>query len=292
MTDIGSSTKLIIVTGTSGAGLSTALKFLEDEGIKVVDNIPLALIDRLVAMEVETAGSQLAVGLDARTSGFTPQAVNRLVTNLRQKFGDSCKVVFMSAALRDLMRRFNTTRRQHPLGSDLSLADAITADATRMAEIESFADLNIDTSGLKPADMRRLLLSGLGAPLRAQIPVSVISFSYRNGMPEEADIALDMRFADNPHWIEELREKTGRDAEVDAYLAQDEAAQAVMRHAKDMLSIMLDRMAGEGRPAVTIAFGCTGGQHRSVWAAETIASWLRKRGHEINLHHRELDGSA
>ncbi len=86
--------------------------------------------------------------------------------------------------------------------------------------------------------------------------------------------------------------KTGRDAEVDAYLAQDEAAQAVMRHAKDMLSIMLDRMAGEGRPAVTIAFGCTGGQHRSVWAAETIVSWLRKRGHEINLHHRELDGSA
>jgi len=157
MTDIGSSTKLIIVTGTSGAGLSTALKFLEDEGIKVVDNIPLALIDQLVAMEVETAGRQLAVGLDARTSGFTPQAVNRLVTNLRQKFGDSCKVVFMSAAHRDLMRRFNTTRRQHPLGSDLSLADAITADATRMAEIESFADLNIDTSGLKPADMRRLL---------------------------------------------------------------------------------------------------------------------------------------
>jgi len=174
----------------------------------------------------------------------------------------------------------------------LSLADAISADAQRMAEIESFADLHIDTSGLKPADMRRLLLSGLGAPLRAQIPVSVISFSYRNGMPEEADIALDMRFADNPHWIEELREKTGRDKEVDAYLAQDDAAQAVMRHAKDMLSIMLDRMAGEGRPAVTIAFGCTGGQHRSVWAAETIASWLRKRGHEINLHHRELDGSA
>ena len=123
MTDIGSSTKLIIVTGTSGAGLSTALKFLEDEGIKVVDNIPLALIDQLVAMEVETAGRQLAVGLDARTSGFTPQAVNRLVTNLRQKFGDSCKVVFMSAAHRDLMRRFNTTRRQHPLGSDLSLAN-------------------------------------------------------------------------------------------------------------------------------------------------------------------------
>jgi RNase adapter protein RapZ len=288
---IPDTTKLILVTGVSGAGLSTALKILEDLGVKVVDNIPLALIDQLVALEVETAGQQLAVGLDVRTTGFTPQAVNRLVTNLRHKFAGRCSIVFVSAAHRDLMRRFNATRRQHPLGGEMALADAITADITRMAELESLADVQIDSSGLKPADMRQRLLAALGVSKPALTPVTLISFSYRHGLPQDADIVIDMRFADNPHWIEELRPKTGRDGEIDAYMKQDEAAQKVITDVKDILTVMLARMAAEGRPQLTIGFGCTGGRHRSVWASETIAAWLRAQAHEVDVMHRELDSS-
>jgi UPF0042 nucleotide-binding protein len=282
--------KLILVTGTSGAGLSTALKILEDLGVKAVDNIPLALIDQLVALEVETAGRQLAVGLDARTSGFSAESVGRLAANLRDRLGRSCSIVFISAAKQDLMRRFNTTRRQHPLGEGLSLADAVAADLARMDEIASLADVHIDTSGSKPADMRRHLLDGFGVNDQSLIPVSVVSFSYRDGLPEGADVVLDMRFADNPHWIDDLREKTGRDAEIDAYLRQDEIAQSVLSDLKRMLTPMLGRMSAEGRPLITLAFGCTGGRHRSVWAAEAIGKWLRVQGHDISLNHRILDG--
>ena len=290
MQTIPESKKLILITGTSGAGLSTALKILEDLGIKAVDNIPLALIDQLVALEVETAGRQLAVGLDARTSGFSAESVGRLAANLRDRLGKSCSIVFMSAAKQDLMRRFNTTRRQHPLGEGLSLADAVAADLARMDEIASLADVHIDTSGSKPADMRRHLLDGFGVNDQSLIPVSVVSFSYRDGLPEGADVVLDMRFADNPHWIDDLREKTGQDAEIDAYLRQDEIAQSVLSDLKRMLTPMLGRMSAEGRPLITLAFGCTGGRHRSVWAAEAIGKWLRVQGHDISLNHRNLDG--
>ena len=290
MQTIPESKKLILITGTSGAGLSTALKILEDLGIKAVDNIPLALIDQLVALEVETAGRQLAVGLDARTSGFSAESVGRLAANLRDRLGKSCSIVFMSAAKQDLMRRFNTTRRQHPLGEGLSLADAVAADLARMDEIASLADVHIDTSGSKPADMRRHLLDGFGVNDQSLIPVSVVSFSYHDGLPEGADVVLDMRFADNPHWIDDLREKTGQDAEIDAYLRQDEIAQSVLSDLKRMLTPMLGRMSAEGRPLITLAFGCTGGRHRSVWAAEAIGKWLRVQGHDISLNHRNLDG--
>tara|TARA_B100000575_G_scaffold282227_1_gene273669 strand:- start:637 stop:1515 length:879 start_codon:yes stop_codon:yes gene_type:complete len=290
MQTIPESKKLILVTGTSGAGLSTALKILEDLGIKAVDNIPLALIDQLVALEVETAGRQLAVGLDARTSGFSAASVGRLAANLRDRLGKSCSIIFISAAKQDLMRRFNTTRRQHPLGEGLSLADAVTADLARMDEIASLADVHIDTSGSKPADMRRHLLDAFGVNDQRLTPVSVVSFSYRDGLPEGADIVLDMRFADNPHWIDDLREKTGQDAEIDEYLRQDEIAQSVLLDLKRMLTLMLGRMSAEGRPLITLAFGCTGGRHRSVWAAEAICKWLRVQGHDISLSHQNLDG--
>ena len=172
----------------------------------------------------------------------------------------------------------------------MSLADAVAADLARMHEIASLADVHIDTSGSRPADMRRHLLDGFGVNDKSLTPVSVVSFSYRDGLPEGADVVLDMRFADNPHWIDDLREKTGRDAEIDAYLRQDEIAQSVLSDLKKMLTPMLGRMSAEGRPLVTLAFGCTGGRHRSVWAAEAIGKWLQARGHDILLNHRSLDG--
>lgn len=289
-TSTGDDIRLILVTGASGAGLSTALKILEDCGITAVDNLALALVDQLVALEVEAAGRRVAIGLDARTTGFEAASVQTLVKNLRNRFGDGFKMVFVSAGIDDLRRRFNATRRQHPLGDELSLDEAIAADVERMDAIEPLANLRLDTSGSKPADMRRQLLEGLQFIEATPVPAHVMSFSYRHGLPEGADLVIDMRFADNPHWVDQLRSKTGRDPEIDSFLRADKAAVKVMDAQKIILGTMLDRMSHEGRPLVTIAFGCTGGRHRSVWAGEVIAAWLREKGHPVKLEHRELRG--
>lgn len=279
---------LVLVTGVSGAGNSTALKILEDSGWAVVDNLPLALIDPLIAMEVETAGRKLAIGLDARTSGFDIDPVKRLVENVRDRLGNAVRLVFLTASPQDLNRRYNATRRQHPLAHNFDLGDAIDHDAKRMQAVAALADISIDTTGLAPADLRRQLLISLEIESNSPIPVKLQSFSYRHGVPESADIVLDMRFAQNPHWTEGLRMQTGMDDDIDSFLKADEAVQTVIKHFKAMLAPMLARMSAEGRAQISIAFGCTGGRHRSVWAAEHIRQWLIENGHQASIIHREL----
>ena len=281
--------RLILVTGASGAGLSTALKILEDVGILAVDNLPLAMIDTLVALEVETGKRSLAIGLDARTTGFSPDAVETLVRNLRRKFGAQFTSVFLSASHDDLLRRFNATRRQHPLPHVGSLEEAISADLLRMDKVMPLADIQIDTSAAKPSDLRQSLLSKLDMAEEFKIQVRILSFSYRRRLPDHSDLVIDMRFASNPHWVAELREPDGRDPSVIAYLNEDDVARDVIGSVKDMLSKMLPRMSLEGRPIVTVAFGCTGGKHRSVWASETIGQWLREQGYSVKVAHREIE---
>ena len=280
--------KLVLLTGASGSGLSTAMKALEDSGFMAVDNMPLALIDQLVALVVETEERSLAIALDARTTGFSPQAVARLAENLRNKFGDRLSVVHLSASHDDLLRRFNATRRQHPLAETMPLADAVATDAHDMAELAPIADLHLDTSGMKPAEMRPQLLAALDPEADFRTRVRVVSFSYRRRMPEHIDMMLDMRFANNPHWNTDLRDFTGLDKEVEDFLNADTALQEVMDNFRSMLSAMLKRMADEGRPLLNLAFGCTGGRHRSVWAAESIGKWLRERGHYVTITHGEI----
>jgi len=280
--------RLVLVIGVSGAGHSTALKILEDHGYAAVDNLPLALVDPLIALEVETGGRRIAVGLDARTSGFSKAALNTLTRNLRKRLAAGFRMVFVSAAHVDLMRRYNATRRQHPLGANLSLEAAIAADIERMDGVEALADIHIDSTGIAPVDMRRLLLEQLGLAADKPMPVHIISFSYRYGLPEYADQIFDMRFARNPHWDDKLQAQTGLDSAVAAYIEDDPAAPAVLRHIKDILSETLGRMRHDGRPHVTIGFGCTGGRHRSVWGAKQIADWISDQGHPVKIHHREL----
>ena len=280
--------KLVLLTGASGSGLSTAMKALEDSGFMAVDNMPLALIDQLVALVVETEKRSLAIALDARTTGFSPQAVARLAENLRNKFGDRLSVVHLSASYDDLLRRFNATRRQHPLAETMPLADAVATDAHDMAGLAPLADLHLDTSGMKPAEMRPQLLAALDPEADFRTRVRVVSFSYRRRMPEHIDMMLDMRFANNPHWNTDLRDFTGLDKEVEDFLNADTALQEVMDNFRSMLSAMLKRMEDEGRPLLNLAFGCTGGRHRSVWAAESIGKWLRERGHYVTITHREI----
>jgi len=264
------------------------LKTLEDYGFAAVDNLPLALVDPLIALEVETGQRKIAVGLDVRTSGFSPQAVKRLAKNLVKRLSEGFKIVFIGAEHGVLMRRYNTTRRQHPLCEDFGLAEAITADIERMRSIEPFADIIIDSTHLAPVDLRRDLLGGLGLSDSEMIPVYLESFSYRHGLPDFADQVIDMRFAKNPHWVNSLREKTGLDEEVANLLSKDEAAETVLENFKQILDTTLSRMQEDGRPKLTLAFGCTGGKHRSVWAAEKIGDWLKARGHMVYIRHREL----
>ena len=280
--------KLVLLTGASGSGLSTAMKALEDSGFMAVDNMPLALIDQLVALVVETEERSLAIALDARTTGFSPQAVARLAENLRNKFGDRLSVVHLSASHDDLLRRFNATRRQHPLAETMLLADAVATDVQDMAGLAPLADLHLDTSGMKPAEMRPQLLAALDPEADFRTRVRVVSFSYRRRMPEHTDMMLDMRFANNPHWNTDLRDFTGLDKEVEDFLNADTALQEVMDNFRSMLSAMLKRMEDEGRPLLNLAFGCTGGRHRSVWAAESIGKWLHERGHYVTIKHREI----
>lgn len=284
--------KLILVTGASGAGLSTALSILEDAGLTAVDNLPLALIDNLVALEVESGGRSLAIGLDARTTGFSADAVETLVRNLRRRFGDDLTTVFIGASQDDLIRRFNATRRQHPLAGEGTLAEAVAADMMRMNDVSPLADLHIDTSGAKPADLRAVLLSGLGMEAAVPVQIHLISFSYRRRLPDHSDLVVDMRFAENPHWVAELRPYDGRDPQIVAFLEADEGAVRVLDSFKTILNEMLPRLAREGRPLATIAFGCTGGRHRSVWASESIAAWLRAQDYNVSLTHRELGATG
>ena len=285
------SLRLVLVTGVSGAGHSTALKILEDHGFAAVDNLPLALVDPLIALEVETGGRQIAIGLDARSSGFSKTALDTLTRNLRKRLGDQFRVVFVTASHVDLMRRYNATRRQHPLGAGKSLDAAISADMERMDEINTIADIQIDSTGIAPVDMRRLLLERLNLAPDTAMSVNVISFSYRYGLPETADQIFDMRFAKNPHWDDGLRAQTGLDKDVATFIAADPVASDVLHHIKHILSETLARIRHEGRPHVTIGFGCTGGRHRSVWGARQIAGWVAEQGYPVELTHRELNAN-
>ena len=270
--------RLILLTGASGSGLSTALKVLEDNGFMAVDNMPIALIDQLVALVLETDQRNLAIALDARTTGFSTEAISTLVRNLRDRFGSRFSAVYVTASQDDLRRRFNATRRQHPLAEGLPLADAVETDLRNMDALSPLADLHIDSSGMKPAEMRLQLLSALDPTANFKPKVQITSFSYRRRLPEHTDLVLDMRFARNPHWEPELRGFTGLDPDIDAFLQADMAVQQVIESFRSMLGTMLERMTEEGRPLLNIAFGCTGGRHRSVWAAETIGSWLQAQG--------------
>ncbi len=197
-------------------------------------------------------------------------------------------MVFIGAAHNDLMRRYNATRRQHPIQDQPDLASAINADMARMDSIEPLATVVIDSSGLAPAGLRRALLGRLGLDEPQLMPVTVVSFSYRHGVPDDADQIVDMRFARNPHWDHQLRDMTGLDDPVAAFLRADTDAMTVLDHIKATLDIMLGRMQAEGRPQMTLGFGCTGGKHRSVWAAREVAGWLSDKGYKVTIRHREL----
>ncbi len=284
--------RILLVTGMSGAGRTTALKTLEDMGWETVDNLPLGLVDRLLSSPPpEGAGDEqrpLAIGIDSRTRGFDAAQILRRVASLSDSKGYSLEIAFFDAASVVLTRRYSETRRRHPLAPDRPAEDGIARERELLKPLRDAADHLIDTSDTNSnalqQEIRRRFASAEGDP-----PIlAVMSFGYSRGLPRDADLVFDMRFLRNPHWVPALRPGTGRDADVSAYIAGDSGYEPALARIEDLLLALLPGYSREGKSYVTIAFGCTGGRHRSVHCAERVGERLRAAGFSPTITHRDL----
>jgi RNase adapter protein RapZ len=280
--------KVILVTGLSGAGLSTALKSLEDMGYTAIDNIPLALVDGLLKQK-EGQGKPVALGIDTRTWDFAPQKLLRKVEQLKKDKNLKIELVFVNCQDNILQQRYTETRRTHPLAIDRPVADGVIMERQLMTPVRKAADHVIDTSDIKAHELRRLMEGYFQLEADKGLLVSVTSFGFRNGVPREADLVFDVRFLDNPHWDPKLRPLSGLDAPVARKIKSDRACGVFMKNLHRMLEPLLPRYDHEGKNYLTIAVGCTGGRHRSVFIADEIFRWLRKKGYNAAVRHRDLE---
>lgn len=280
---------VLLVTGLSGAGKTSALKILEDLGYEVVDNVPLDLLPQLVIREADaTAPARpLAVGLDSRTRGFSAEGLRARLPDLRRGGGE-IRLLFLHADDEVLERRFTETRRRHPLAEATPVAAGIARERALLAPLCESADLLVDTSDLRPPDLRHLLTGLFHRERAADLVITVLSFSYRKGLPREADLVFDVRFLRNPHYEEKLRPGSGRDAAVAAYIEGDPVFAEVFHRLWELLAMLLPGYRREGKSYLTVAIGCTGGQHRSVFVAEQLAARMQAAGYAATARHRDL----
>ena len=277
--------RLLLVTGMSGAGKSTVLDALEDMGWDCVDNLPVALLADFVRGESAVAQRvPVAVGMDARSRGFD---AGRLPAIVRSVEGVRPEILYLDCSDAELSRRYNETRRRHPLSRDRPAEDGIARDRGVTVALRAAADSVLDTTGLSPAELRDELRIRYGED-RDQPVITVTSFGYSRGMSRTADLVFDMRFVPNPHWIDELRPLTGNDQVVQDYCAADPGWAHSMATIESLLSDLIPRYWAAGKSYLTIAFGCTGGRHRSVAAAVEMAERLRVAGFPANIRHRDL----
>jgi UPF0042 nucleotide-binding protein len=281
--------RVVLITGMSGAGRSTALKALEDIGYEAVDNLPLKLLPALVR---EAGNRPVAVGIDARTRDFAVASVIEELDALRGDPAFEVRLLFLDCEDEVLRRRFTETRRRHPLALDRPVTDGILRERQLLAPLRDRADGVIDTSATAIGDLRRMLQAGAGHEERAALVVFLVSFAYRNGLPRDADLVFDVRFLRNPHYVEGLRHRTGRDAEVRDYVEADPAFAPWFERLTAWLGPLLPRYEEEGKSYLTIAIGCTGGRHRSVTIAEKLSAWFAAQGRRAELRHRDIESEA
>lgn len=278
--------RVVIISGLAGAGLNTARTALEDLGFRVVDNPPLGFLPALME-HLGKDRSSIAFGIDVRTEGFSAEGVIDFLNQLNAQPHTKAKLVFVDCDDETLLQRFSETRRRHPLATDRPVADGIRRERELLAPIRKRADLVLDTAQLSIHDLRRILGGHFPADVSRDMLLQVMSFSYRQGVPREADLVFDARFLRNPHWVPALKPHTGQNGEVGDYIQGDEAFAAFWAHLTSMLTVMVPRFRDEGKKYFTIAFGCTGGKHRSVYLAERTGAWLNENGFKANVHHRE-----
>ncbi len=276
---------ILLVTGMSGAGKSTVLRTLEDLEWDVVDNLPLRLLEGLLAIGTRDADRPLALGIGPRTRGFDAQQIVQAITE-RPEMGMG--ILFLDCEAHELERRYSETRRRHPLAEDRPAHDGIARERDLLGPLRTFANRLLDTTEMTASDLAHWVRDELARKGRGEPVLSVMSFGFSRGVPHDADIVLDMRFLRNPHWDPLLRPGTGRDPQVAAYVMADPAYAAAVASFETMLATLLPRYRAEGKSYVTVAFGCTGGRHRSVHVAERMGAWLRERGFSPTIHHRDL----
>jgi UPF0042 nucleotide-binding protein len=282
--------RILLVTGMLGAGKSTALRELEDLGWEAIDNFPIRLLQRLI--EGETAKHPLAIGFDSRTRGFVPTDIIERVRALEESGEVVLTSLFLDCAGYELERRFNETRRRHFLAHDKPVATGIAAERELLEPLRRWTDVLVDTTHFTTNDLQVRIRELFAASAPQEMTVTVSSFGFSRGMPPVADLVFDMRFLDNPHWVPGLRERTGLEAPVGEHIEADPAFASSFERIRDLLLELLPRYAEKGKTYVNIAFGCTGGRHRSVFMAERIAKALREGGFSPTVLHRNLGSRA
>jgi len=284
-----SGVEVALVTGLSGAGRSTAAKVLEDLGWYVVDNLPPELISTMVDLGDRSRGgiTRVAVVMDVRSRAFTGDLAS-VIRDLDGR-GTKPRVLFLEASDALLIRRFEQVRRSHPLQGEGRLSDGIAAERALLAPLRAEADLVIDTTSLSVHDLRATIEQAFGTETSSTTRVTVLSFGYKYGLPMDADLVVDVRFLPNPHWIPELREFTGRDAEVRDYVLGQEGARDFLDQYHQLLRLINGGYRREGKRYLTVAVGCTGGKHRSVAISEELARRLAEQdGLSVRVEHRDL----
>lgn len=283
--------RILLVTGLSGAGKSTVLRTLEDIGWEVVDNLPLSLLDHLLSTPLATGAKRrrrpLAIGIDSRTRDFDAGQIVEQIKELAGEDRFPVETLYLDCAGNELIRRYSETRRRHPLAPDRPAIDGIAAERALMEPLRRWADLIVDTTDTDAnalqQQIRHRFATEEGAPT-----ITVTSFGFARGVPRNADTVFDMRFLKNPHWVDELRPLTGLDRAVGDYVASDQSYADALAKIEDLLLTLLPRYRAEGKSYVTVAFGCTGGRHRSVHVAERVAATLRGAGFSPTVEHRDL----
>jgi len=282
--------ELFIISGYSGSGKSTVLRTMEDIGYYTVDNLPVDLLPSFVHL-VSTSGSAIgraAMVMDIR-GGESVATYPHVIRSLKDS-GYKIHVVFLEASLDALQKRFSETRRVHPLAPSLPLIEALSRERQLLEPLREAADIHLDTSDLSYHNLRKLVGDRFGIPGSGEkMLLTFVSFGFKNGLPKEADIVLDVRFLENPYFVEALKDKDGRDPEVSAFVERAEGTTEFLEHLRSFLEYLLPRYLNEGRGYLTVAIGCTGGRHRSVAIVEKMALYFKGRGPLwVQARHRDL----
>jgi len=281
---------VVIVTGMSGAGRTTAINALEDQGYEPLDNFPLSLLEAVVE-PVRGNARPIAIGIETRTRGFSTRALMQGLDMLRSRYAVPALLVFLDCADEVLIARFSETRRRHPLAPAEDAATGIARERDILAEVRARADAVIDTTDLSPHALKAEIAARFAPGGGRRLCVTVQSFSYKRGAPHDADMVFDCRFLRNPYWDGALRELDGRDTAIQEFVAQDALYPEFFEKLADLTMMLLPAYEAEGKAYFSIALGCTGGRHRSVAVAEALADRLGRTGWPAALRHRELGGA-
>ncbi len=282
--------RVVLVTGPSGAGRSTAIHALEDLGYEAIDNLPLSLVPRL--LDGPPISRPVALGIDVRNRDFSAIALIELIDTLTRLPEIDPEVLFLDCRPDELVRRYNETRRRHPLSPADAPSEGVLSEIDLLAPIRVRADVLIDTSDLSPHDLKAEIAGFFDVGAHDRLVVSLHSFSYKRGVPRGLDMMFDCRFLKNPHWDAALRAQNGTSPDVAAFVESDPRFAEFFDRIRDLVAFLLPAHIQEGKSHVAIGFGCTGGQHRSVAVAEKLAKALAEAGWQVSKRHRELERRA